>query len=621
MRVLGIILARAGSKGLPDKCVRILRGRAVIEYTIDHARSSKSVNAVVLSTDSEPAKELARRRGIEVIDRPAELADDAATVDDAARHAVAVWESRNETRVDAVVLLYGNIPVRAEGLIDRAVDHLIRARADSVRSVARVTKQHPDWIHRLEGDRLIQFRPNSIYRRQDLEPLYYHDGAAVVVMRDALFRALETPDNHQAFWGKDRRAIVQEPDAAVDIDGPVDFHLAEALLRARDETAVIRAATARERTASQPPGREIAEKRPIQAAGCDAVGSRGITIKGRTIGEGSPVFIIAEAGVNHDGSLNKALQLVDAAADAGADAVKFQMFRAADLVSAQAPTASYQRENTGEKSQRELLQRLELSADTFAVIRKHCDQRSILFLATPFGECEVDQLVRLGVGAIKIASTDLNNEPLLARAAETGLPILLSTGASSIPEVKEAVSLLSRCGASDRLLLFHCISRYPTPDDEIHLKAIPLLRGRFTLPVGLSDHTTSPLIGGLAIAAGACMLEKHITLNGKSTGPDHAMSLNPGEFAEYVRFARLADGAMGLGDFSRSAEELAVRDAARKSIVAAVDIPAGSVLRAEWIALRRPGLGLSSAKLPEILGKTARIDIPGDTPLTWDMVR
>ena len=235
MNVLGVILARAGSKGLPDKCVRSLLGKPVIEYTFDHATASRLLTSVVLTTDSRAAAELARRAGIEVIDRPAELATATATVDAAARHAVESWEQDHSTTTDAVALLYGNIPVRGEGLIDRAIEHLTTTGADSVRSVAPVTKQHPDWVHRLEGDRMTQYRPNSIYRRQDLEPLYYHDGAVAVVTRVALFDALKTPNDHQAFLGRDRRALVQNPEDSVDIDGPVDFYLAEALLRARGD--------------------------------------------------------------------------------------------------------------------------------------------------------------------------------------------------------------------------------------------------------------------------------------------------------------------------------------------------------------------------------------------------
>jgi len=234
---LGIILARAGSKGLPNKCMRDLCGKPVIAYTFEHARQAASLSAFVFSTDSTPAKTLAREWGITVVDRPEDLATDTATVDAAARHATEWWEHGNQQRADAIVLLYGNIPIRSDGLIDRAISQLRKTDADSVRSVAPVSKHHPDWLHRLEGNHMTQYRSNSIYRRQDLEPLYYHDGAVVVVTRAALFGALKTPDDHQAFLGKDRRALVQRSDEAVDIDEPIDLWLAEAVLKSRSGIA------------------------------------------------------------------------------------------------------------------------------------------------------------------------------------------------------------------------------------------------------------------------------------------------------------------------------------------------------------------------------------------------
>jgi N-acylneuraminate cytidylyltransferase len=232
MVALGVILARAGSHGLPEKCVRPLLGRPLIEYTFDHAQASRRLTASVLTTDSKPAQELAQRRGIEVIERPPELASDTATVDSAARHAVHVWERRQQRSVDVIALLYGNIPVRAPGVIDRALEHLEQSGGTSVRTVVPVGRHHPDWLHRLEGDRLIQFRPNSIYRRQDLDLLYYHDGAVVAVTRQALFDALKTPDDAHAFFGHDRRAIVQAEHDAVDVDEAFDLCVAEAVLRA-----------------------------------------------------------------------------------------------------------------------------------------------------------------------------------------------------------------------------------------------------------------------------------------------------------------------------------------------------------------------------------------------------
>ncbi len=271
MNVLGIILARAGSKGLPDKCTRNLLGKPLIRYTFDHVSTSRRLTAALFSTDSQPAKEIARQAGVAVVDRPAELATDSATVDAAARHAVEWWEDAHDSTVDVIVLLYGNIPIRADGLIDRAVDQLIKTGADSVRSVARVGKYHPDWLHRLDGDRMSQFRPNSIYRRQDLEPLYYHDAAVAVVTREALFGALKTPNDHQAFLGRDRRALVQRPEDSVDIDEPIDLLLAEAILRAQQKGESARAEA---RGSVQKGESARAEARgSVQKEGCETRGS------------------------------------------------------------------------------------------------------------------------------------------------------------------------------------------------------------------------------------------------------------------------------------------------------------------------------------------------------------
>jgi N-acylneuraminate cytidylyltransferase len=234
MYTLAVILARAGSKGLPDKCVLPLRGRPTIAYTIDHALAGRCVDAVVLTTDSKPAAGVAREAGIGVIDRPAALAADTAPVDAAVRHAVTHFEGRAGVTVDVVVILYGNIPVRAPGSIDRCVGHLIETGCDSVRTVAPVSKQHPDWLHRLEGDRMVQYRVNSIHRRQDLEPLYYHDGAVIVVRRRGLF-APETETDPHALFGRDRRAVIQAEEDSVDIDSLSDFYKAEAILRSQEE--------------------------------------------------------------------------------------------------------------------------------------------------------------------------------------------------------------------------------------------------------------------------------------------------------------------------------------------------------------------------------------------------
>ena len=595
MYVLGVILARAGSKGLPDKCVRPLLGRAVIEYTFDHALAAESLGAIVLSTDSEPAKQLARARGITVVDRPAELAIDTATVDEAARHAVRAFESIAGRDVDAVVLLYGNVPVRADGIIDRVVRHLIATRADSVRTVAPATKQHPDWIHRLDGDRMSQYRPNDIYRRQDLEPAYYHDGAVAAVTRKALFAAPRWEGDFQGFLGDDRRAIVQQPEESVDIDGPVDLHLAEALLRGRADVAS---------------PRSPADVHPPD-----------ITIGPAVIGVGRPVYVVAEAGVNHNGSPELALQMVDAAADAGADALKFQVFTADTLVTADAAAAVYQRANAGAQSQHQMLRSLELRGEDFAVIQRRCAERGVEFLATPFALPDLETLLGLGVRAVKLASTDLNNVPLLRAAVESSLPLIVSTGAADAGEIEATVRRLGEWSAAERTVLLHCISSYPTPWGQANLRAIGRLERRFGRHAGFSDHTVSVKIGGLAAAAGARVIEKHFTLDRRMEGPDHAMSLEPGQLARYVGNIRQAEAALATGSLDAAPCEQEVRRLARRSIVACRDIAPGEVLTAECLTVKRPGGGLEPDLMDELLGHRAVSAIAADEQLTWEMVR
>jgi CMP-N-acetylneuraminic acid synthetase len=254
MDTLIIIMARAGSSGLPDKCILPLCGRPIIAHTISHALQSKLADDIILTTDSRRAAQIAKAAGVTVIDRPACLATDTASVGSVLTHGTAEYEARNGCTVKRVVCLYGNVPVRADEIVDRCIEHHIQTGCDSVRTVAPVSKQHPDWIHRLEcGDSMVQFRENKIDRRQELEPLFYVDGSVFVVKRDGVFHPDRDHDPHIMF-GTDRRAIVQDPEDTVDIDTLTDFYLAEAILRVRNESVIIDRPTA-------------ATRRPVISAG------------------------------------------------------------------------------------------------------------------------------------------------------------------------------------------------------------------------------------------------------------------------------------------------------------------------------------------------------------------
>ncbi len=345
-----------------------------------------------------------------------------------------------------------------------------------------------------------------------------------------------------------------------------------------------------------------------------------IQIGTRRIGEGQATFIIAEAGVNHDGSLNRAIQLIDAAADAGADAVKFQMFRADDLVTATARTADYQKAQTSHTSQRVMLQRLELGVAEFAKLREHASRRELIFIVTPFSVADLTRAIDIGTQAIKIASTDLTNTDLVIEATKSRLPIILSTGASAAHEIESTVSLVHQYDAWERFVVLHCVSSYPTPLNKINLRVITALRDRFGLPVGLSDHTMSTRTGGWAVACGASVLEKHLTLDQSGSGPDHAMSLNPTQFAEYVRQVCEVEVALGSGEIGMTDIEREVRSVAAKSVVSTVAIGPGITIDESMLTLKRPGTGIPASDRSRLVGRKTKQPISADTLISWDMV-
>ncbi|MGD8451886.1 MAG: N-acetylneuraminate synthase family protein [Phycisphaerae bacterium] len=342
-------------------------------------------------------------------------------------------------------------------------------------------------------------------------------------------------------------------------------------------------------------------------------------IGSRLIAPGQPAYIVAEAGVNHDGSTDKAHALIDVAAQAGADAVKFQVFHAAELATAGAATAGYQ-QATGQTSQQQMLAALELTDAAFHELRDHCRQRGLEFLATPFSPADVERLRQLDVRAIKIASTDLNNTPLLQAAAEADLPLIVSTGAATFEELRTAVMRLRFWGTASRLILLHCVSCYPTPLEAANLRAVAELSGRFSVPAGFSDHTLSTHVGGWAVAAGACLLEKHFTLDRSASGPDHAMSLTPAELSEYVAIVRTVEAALGTGQLGMTEIEADVRAVARKSVVAARAIPAGTPLTPDMLTIKRPAGGVQPDLIHSLVGRTLRTDVAADTVLTWDLI-
>jgi N-acetylneuraminate synthase/N,N'-diacetyllegionaminate synthase len=343
-----------------------------------------------------------------------------------------------------------------------------------------------------------------------------------------------------------------------------------------------------------------------------------IHIADRCIGRGHPCFIIAEAGVNHNGNVDLAYQLVDVAAAAGADAVKFQTFQAERLASPQAEKATYQKTTTDSgENQLEMLRRLQLSHDDYSSLRRHCDQRGIMFLSTPFEEESADFLDFIGLHAFKLPSGELTNLPFLRHVAAKGKPVIMSTGMASLGEVERAVEVLN-CVP---LALLHCTSAYPADVSQCNLNAMGTLSAAFGVPVGFSDHTSGIAVAIAAAALGACIIEKHFTLDCSLPGPDHRASLEPGALSMMIAGIRDAEAALGDGVKRPQPIELNTAAVARKSVVSLHDLSAGTVLAPDMLAIMRPGTGLEPNNLPLVLGRTLAVAIAAGTPLQWEMIK
>lgn len=345
-----------------------------------------------------------------------------------------------------------------------------------------------------------------------------------------------------------------------------------------------------------------------------------IKIREREIGPGRPCLVIAEAGVNHNGSLDLARWLVDAAVAAGADAVKFQTFRAEKVISPVAPKAGYQARATGTgESQLEMVKKLELPFEAFQKLKLHCDGKGITFLSTAFDEESVDFIDGLGVGAFKVPSGEITNLPLLQHIAHKRRPVILSTGMSELEEVRGAVQVLQAADCRE-LVLLHCVSDYPAADQDANLRAMKTLEDAFGLPVGYSDHTRGIEIALAAVALGACILEKHFTLDRNLPGPDHKASLEPAELEAMVEGIRRVQAALGDGRKHPAEREKETAAVVRRSLVAARDLASGTVLTEELIAIRRPGTGLPPAMRVQLVGRRLRQDVKAGSLLTLEML-
>lgn len=339
-----------------------------------------------------------------------------------------------------------------------------------------------------------------------------------------------------------------------------------------------------------------------------------IKIGKKEVGSEKPCFIIAEAGVNHNGDVKLAEKLIIAAAEAGADAVKFQTFKAEQVTTKHSPTAAYQKKNVGEDNQWKLLRPLELKEEANPRLIEACNQAGIMFMSTPHGHIDSAKLLQPMIEAWKVGSGDLTNLPFLRFLGESGKPVILSTGMATIAEIKEAVTTIEATG-NQQIIILHCTTNYPCPAEEANVAAVVDLMRHFPqYPIGYSDHTMGIEATLMAVAYGATVIEKHFTLDRKMPGPDQQNSLEPAELKEMVQKIHLVETLRGSGIKKPFKSELVIAEMARKSIIAAMDIKAGEIITEKMLTIKRPAKGgLHPREYWKITGKTATRNIKIDT--------
>ena len=569
-RLLFLVLARGGSKRLPGKNLMTLAGIPLVGRAVRRAQEAGRTLGlpfvVACSTDDDSIAAAATAWGaIAPFRRPADLASDAATSADAAIHALD-WLNLHGDDFDILVLVQPTSPLApAEDLV-AAVRSMIEANAPSA---VAVSPGHG--VGRSQFLRAGRLESDGIPAEDET---YEVTGSSYAVTVDRL-RATRLFLEPGVTVG-----VVTSPSVDVDLAG--DFAAAEAM---------------------------VAGRRSVP-----------MSVAGRTIGMGNPSFIIAEAGVNHNGDITLAHRLIDAAADAHVDAVKFQTFDPDLLAADEAPTAEYQRRGPeASQTQRDLLRGLALGRDEHVALKQHAEAAGLIFLSSPFDSGSADFLERLGVAAFKIPSGEITNVQLLQHIARKGRPMLVSTGMSDMVEIAAAVDCIRAAGLED-IALFHCVSNYPASPESCNLRAMGTLRSAFGRPVGWSDHTIGWDVTVAAAALGAELIEKHLTLDRTLPGPDHAASLEPDDFRRLVEAVRIAEVAVGDADKRPMPEEAAIAAVARKSLHWQGSRQPGELVRPEDLVAMRPGTGLAPGLAASLVGRrVARFVTAGSAVVPSDL--
>lgn len=569
-----LILARGGSKGLPGKNLRRVAGISLIGRAVRTARRALAIlgdGRVVVDTDNDEIAAEAERWGADVpYRRPPELAGDEVGSLEVVRYALGRLGGE-AAAARAVVLIQATSPLTPASHLVDVVRAFEAGEGWPVISVVAASA-NPDWTFTRAVDGTLQPWSASPLpsRRQDLREAWTPSGAVYVASATDLLAG-------RGFLQAGRtRSVILAPEYAVDVDDAAALAVADAL----------------------------AARKPTQ-----------VRVGTREIGPGYPCFIIAEAGVNHDGDITEAHRLVDAACDIGADAVKFQTWQTALLVRPGTPKAQYQRATDPARDQFAMLERLELPYAVHGELKAHAEERGLVFLSTPDEITSARFLVTLGIAALKVGSAELDNLPYLAQLARLGLPVLLSSGMGTFEEVAAALDCLADHG-NPPVALFHAVSAYPAPVDDLNLQAMVTMCRAFGVPVGLSDHYPGPEAALAAVGLGLPLWEKHLTRSRSRTGPDHQASLEPDEFARQIAQVRLAERALGDGNKAPRPLELATREVVRKRLFAARHLAVGQRLSPDDFVALRADTGLPVSRLTGVIGRVLRGALKAGDPLT-----
>ncbi|MGA1844061.1 MAG: N-acetylneuraminate synthase family protein [bacterium] len=564
--IVALIPARGGSKGIPRKNLMPFNGRPLVSYVITEALKCAKIHRVIVSTDDEEIAGVARDYGAEVpFLRPKEISGDHASSLPAFQHAIHYIEEEEGYRPDIVVILYPTSPLLESSVIDRTLEKMATGRFDSVIAVSEDLKHY--W--RETGDGFMEpFYPTGERVVRQLQvPLLKETGAVYVATRDVIME-------RNAFFGDRVGFVDMEEHRNVDIDTPFDFTIAEFIGRQA----------------------RMAEKVEVR-------------VGDRTIGKGAPVFIIAEAGVNHNGDFDTACAMVDTAQEAGADAVSFQHIVGERLNS----TAVTSKLTIAD------WRRWELSWPQLKELAERALRKGLLFSVCVIDEESLDFVVSLGMSFVKVVSGDLTNIPFLRYCAGKGLPILLSTGGSTMTEIHEAIRAIEGAG-NRQIVLYHTNSSYPTPPDEVNLAIMETLEAAFPYPVGFCDHSVQVMTSVVAAARGARVVEKHFSLDRSKRGPDFEVSLHPEELRRMIEEIRFAERVLGSPERVVLDCERETMKLVRRSVASAARIPKGTIITGDHLALRRPGTGIHPREMGSLTGKRARKDIEGNVPITRDML-